>query len=387
MGSNPEAWGSRTSARAAGVSTTTVSHALSGKGRLPEETRARVRRIAEEMGYRPSRGGAKPRGRTHRACWASRSPCRIPLSARTSSTSRWYTRHRERAPPQRAMHAGYALVVVPPAAGPARSGGGCRWTAAIVVEPIARRSEPRSRSPRTACGSSRSVRPPGRAMGGTVDNDNGAVVSEALEHLRARGARRVALASFALAHAVARRSHRHLSRWCAERGAEPSVVASCRARASSPWPDGRLLDGPGGRDAVFCTVSSASASELLDAARDRGIRVPEDLLHRRRERRGARTRPTRPSPRSTSIPARSAPRRRRPCRARRGPRTARARHAACRRASWCADPARPPVDLRVPDDRPDAGGPCHPPVLAFARFPYTAGRPSSLLLPLNEGAV
>ena len=51
-------------AEAAGVSITTVSHALSGKGRLTEETRQRVRRIATDSGTprtrspRASRAGA-----------------------------------------------------------------------------------------------------------------------------------------------------------------------------------------------------------------------------------------------------------------------------------------------------------------------------------------
>lgn len=41
-------------AAAAGVSVTTVSDALSGKGRLPEETRRKVQSEAEKLGYRPS---------------------------------------------------------------------------------------------------------------------------------------------------------------------------------------------------------------------------------------------------------------------------------------------------------------------------------------------
>jgi len=41
-------------AAAAGVSVTTVSDALSGKGRLPEETRRKVRAAADRLGYRPS---------------------------------------------------------------------------------------------------------------------------------------------------------------------------------------------------------------------------------------------------------------------------------------------------------------------------------------------
>ena len=50
-------------AREAGVSVTTVSHALNGKGRLNPETRERVREIADRLGYRPN----PPRGRSCRA--------------------------------------------------------------------------------------------------------------------------------------------------------------------------------------------------------------------------------------------------------------------------------------------------------------------------------
>ncbi|EFG10024.1 Putative transcriptional repressor GalR/LacI family, partial [Streptomyces clavuligerus] len=41
-------------ARAAGLSATTVSHALSGKGKVSADTRARVRGIADALGYRPA---------------------------------------------------------------------------------------------------------------------------------------------------------------------------------------------------------------------------------------------------------------------------------------------------------------------------------------------
>src|SRR3954470_1265251 len=41
-------------AREAGVSVTTVSHALNGKGRLNPETRERVRDVADRLGYRPN---------------------------------------------------------------------------------------------------------------------------------------------------------------------------------------------------------------------------------------------------------------------------------------------------------------------------------------------
>ncbi len=48
-------------ARATGMATATVSHALNGTGTISDETTARVRRVAAEMGYRPNRVAASLR--------------------------------------------------------------------------------------------------------------------------------------------------------------------------------------------------------------------------------------------------------------------------------------------------------------------------------------
>src|SRR5690554_2777476 len=45
-------------ARAAGVSPSTVSHALSGKRTVSATTRARIERVIEELGYRPNQVAA-----------------------------------------------------------------------------------------------------------------------------------------------------------------------------------------------------------------------------------------------------------------------------------------------------------------------------------------
>ena len=50
----PRPVGIKDVAAAAGVSTTTVSHALNGKGRIAPATRRRVEEAAERLGYRPS---------------------------------------------------------------------------------------------------------------------------------------------------------------------------------------------------------------------------------------------------------------------------------------------------------------------------------------------
>lgn len=54
FGRRLERAGIRDVAAAAGVSITTVSDALNGKGRLPEATRRHVREVADRLGYRPS---------------------------------------------------------------------------------------------------------------------------------------------------------------------------------------------------------------------------------------------------------------------------------------------------------------------------------------------
>ncbi len=50
-------------ARAAGVSVTTVSHALNGRGKVSAGTRERVARVAEGLGYRPNRVATALRSR------------------------------------------------------------------------------------------------------------------------------------------------------------------------------------------------------------------------------------------------------------------------------------------------------------------------------------
>ena len=51
--------GIRQVADAAGVSPTTVSHALNGKGRISEETRTRVIEAAKKLGYEPNRNAQR----------------------------------------------------------------------------------------------------------------------------------------------------------------------------------------------------------------------------------------------------------------------------------------------------------------------------------------
>ena len=96
-------------AAAAGVSATTVSDALSGKGRLPAETRVRVSQIAEGLGYRPN---ALARGLRSQQVGLLGFMF-IPMTSASMSTVAYWTILMSNAA-EASLAMGYALVLLPP---------------------------------------------------------------------------------------------------------------------------------------------------------------------------------------------------------------------------------------------------------------------------------
>jgi DNA-binding LacI/PurR family transcriptional regulator len=96
-------------AAAAGVSPTTVSDALNGKGRLPPETRLRVREVADRLGYRPN---ALAQGlRSQRVGLLGF--VLVPAAAASVSTVAYWIQLMTQAA-ESALDRGYALVLLPP---------------------------------------------------------------------------------------------------------------------------------------------------------------------------------------------------------------------------------------------------------------------------------
>src|SRR5882757_6380611 len=110
IGRRLERAGIRDVAAAAGVSITTVSDALNGKGRLPDATRSHVREVAERLGYRPSAAA--------RTLRTGRSGL-IGLTVTTygeepfTFTEFAYFAEMARAATSAALARGYALVILP----------------------------------------------------------------------------------------------------------------------------------------------------------------------------------------------------------------------------------------------------------------------------------
>ncbi len=256
-------------ARAAGVSTATVSNALNDTGRAGAATRQRVREIADSLGYRPN-----PAGRTLRT---GRTGV-IALAVTTFGDHSWnfadvtYYARMVAAATGAAHSHGYALMVLPtdldvdgwhalavdgvvlldsPEGDPA---------VPILHQrgiPIAFDGEPHLRGPQDSW----------------VDNDHAATTVRVLDHLHAQGARRIGLISTGTTD--------HYARSCiAAYTATPWVDRPRIGYADGSEPTGRaaaeqlLRDGA---DAIYGLLDGCGRA-VLAAAADLGLRVPEDVL-------------------------------------------------------------------------------------------------------------
>src|SRR6476661_5528724 len=100
-------------AAAVGLSPTTVSHALNGKGRVDPDTRERIATTAQELGYRPNR--------TARRLHSGRSgaialllPFVEPDVARDEMLALDYSMHLAGAAARAAFATGHPMLLTPP---------------------------------------------------------------------------------------------------------------------------------------------------------------------------------------------------------------------------------------------------------------------------------
>ncbi|WP_431951492.1 LacI family DNA-binding transcriptional regulator [Actinacidiphila sp. bgisy167] len=266
--------GIRDVAAAAGVSITTVSDALNGKGRLPDTTRRHVREVADRLGYRPSAAA--------RTLRTGRSGL-IGLTVTTygeepfTFTEFAYFAEMARAATSAALARGYALVILP-ASSRHDVWSNVALDGTVVIDPsdhdpvvteLVRQGIPVVSDGRPA-GSL-----PVRAW---VDNDHEAAVLGILEHLAEAGARRIGLLTGTSTDTYTRLSTAAYLDWCERIGQEPVVEAypahdPCAGAVAAD----RLLARPDRPDAVY-GLFDPGGTDLLAAARRYGLRVPDDLL-------------------------------------------------------------------------------------------------------------
>jgi DNA-binding LacI/PurR family transcriptional regulator len=261
-------------AAAAGVSITTVSHALNGKGRLTDETRRRVREVADSLGYRPSvlaRGLAG--GRTGMLALTVSFVDDLALALGDYD----YFMQVMNAATSAAFERGFSLTLVP-AASRAEVLEGLPLDGAIVMDPVpgdevvdlfAAREIPVVTTGRQPDG------PPGACW---VDNDHLAGTRAMIQHLIDTGASRIALLTAPPLQSYSMDALEAFESACTELDMEGMVetVTDSVSESGAYAAATRLFDANRPPDAIYATLDRLALGALL-AAEAKGVRVPEDL--------------------------------------------------------------------------------------------------------------
>lgn len=260
-------------ARAAGVSRTTVSHALNGLGKVDPRTRERVRRVADELGYRPSVRAQRLRRGEARTIGLVSS---MPVGVAGGPSRLGFFMEVAAAAAESALLHGYGLVLVPPLeTNPSLDS--LDIDGAISVEP-----EEQDWTTRQLRARDLPVVTLGRQPGADlphVDLNASRVATVLLEHLWQQGARRIAL----MIGDSARHSYVDVEEiyrgFASESGAQPMVrrVGEAGGEDAGRRACLELLARHPETDAVCATVD-AFAVGAVRAVRESGRRVPDDVL-------------------------------------------------------------------------------------------------------------
>lgn len=268
--------GIRDVARAAGVSRTTVSHALNGKGRVAPETRDRILRLAEELGYRPNVNALHLTQRRAGLLALTSSPSDpVPLGLLDVD----YFLALAPAASEAALRAGYALVLGP-TGDASELWSQLRLDGALITDPLPSdpflRTLERQGTPVVTLG--RDVDRKDETW--WVDSDLEAAMAEALDHLEEAGARRVGLIAEPPRHSYSIDEHAAYHRWQAARGLGPLVEEAAGNHTEAGFHAAQhLLDLPEGErpDAIVTTLEGLAIGVKL-AAETVGLDVPDDLM-------------------------------------------------------------------------------------------------------------
>lgn len=256
-------------ARAAGVSTTTVSHVLSGNGRVHPETRSRVNDMVDQLGYRPNPVAANLR----RSTFGSIGLVLPPASLNYSFYSELMIGASEVL-----LEESTALSLIPPSADPTQLSE-VPVDALIIAEP--RANDPvaqeltKNGTPMVLCEGTPDNLAPNMW---TVDSDTTASVGATLDHLVAAGARRIVAVVVDPVLWWGRNVLAAIDAWeltndCrVRRGIIPFAVSPTQARDQI-----RSLLHDGWADALLVCHEGLGASALATAHR-LGRQVPSDLL-------------------------------------------------------------------------------------------------------------
>lgn len=265
-------------ARHADVSITTVSHVLSGRGRVAEATKARVVKSANALGYRANVHAQQlvtRRSRTLAVQLANSVEASDSCSLVPNSE---YFLEVLNGAAEIADERAYALVLASPTSTPATLAG-FAVDGVILVDPTGEEpwfsSQIKPKPPMVTTG-----RPilKNRRIAVVVDNDLEAAAIEMLDHLWEQVYRRPAFITTEMTRSYTWDLAAGYRRWAAERGVPELVVEIAEQPTFEDAGQAlvTLLSGPKPPDCVFTSAENLALGALAEARR-RGIDVPSQL--------------------------------------------------------------------------------------------------------------
>jgi DNA-binding LacI/PurR family transcriptional regulator len=258
-------------AEEAGVSVTTVSHALNGKGRLKNETRQRVQEVAQRLGYHPNTVARNLAG--GRSGLIGLAVAQTPTGEFAIADFAYYAQLTTAAA-LAAIDRGYALVL---ASGTKEDAWNRLWLDGLIVvdpiyeDPLCR--EFRSRGvPVVTTG-----RIPEEPDGYWIDSDHYEATPTILDHLAARGAQRLALIATPPVTSYSTDAREAYERWCREHD-QDAIVAVARHLTEGDGYDAtlRLLRRANPPDAIYAMLDRLALGALA-AAKAMSVSVPNQL--------------------------------------------------------------------------------------------------------------
>lgn len=265
-------------AERAGVSVTTVSNAVNGRGRLPDATREHVRAVAEELGYRARASARNLReGRTGQIGLY----CSFLSEIQGGLAGLGYYMAMVMGAAEVALGEGLALMMLPTGLTAERLTA-IDVDGLIVIDPVRDDEGVREleRLGLTIVTCERDPTP-GATHAGCVRSDHAAALRGLLDHLADEaGASRIALVAAGDETSWTEELNASYSTWCAERGA-PELVGRVPL---SPRPEyaaaavASLLDRPEAeRPDAIVVAPDGVAPTITRLLSERGLRVPDDV--------------------------------------------------------------------------------------------------------------
>ncbi|KJQ54435.1 LacI family DNA-binding transcriptional regulator [Microbacterium sp. SA39] len=264
-------------ARAAGVSVTTVSHALNGKGIVAAQTRQRVSDVARNLGYQPNAVARSLRSNSLGMLSLVMRPL-DSLGSFLPDGVDYFLRFAGAASLQALDH-GFGLMLTRDPTLPGAPRVALAGDAFIITDPVAH--DPvielllREGIPFVTVG-----RDPSRQdYESWIDIDAPRLTTEALTHLVAQGATRVAIATGTDDNAWNRESTSTYLSWCRTRGQPPQVFSRPEASGEQGGSElaSEMLSEHDRPDALYC-LTGRHAYGAMQQFLARGVGVPEDIL-------------------------------------------------------------------------------------------------------------